>query len=147
MKHRATAILLAAMMVATGVSLSTTSVAQQPTDCAATFPIADDEDLALDRILLGGMEEVGVEEVEAGISETLHVELLSEDDELEWKVSHLNSENECVAYTATGCGGTISNEGVVQDCTLDHPNSGVENYFVKFENPENDLLQYRAWIS
>lgn len=144
MKKRATAIAIATVMVATGLSIAPAASAQV-TNCAATYAIADSEAAATPRILLGGMEEIGVEEVLAGNDEQLHVRLDSPNDELDWKVFQLDSGGECVEYTSTGCGGNLDREGQTGDCTLEAPGSGVQEYFLKVENLQNDRLTYTPW--
>lgn len=126
--------------------------AAQSSNCPSTadFSIPDSEPL-LPRTLSGNSEEIGVEDVDSGDDEMLHVRLETANDKLEWTVFHL-VDGECETFTQGDCdiGGsypnTLDQQDEEQTCTLDDPNSGTKDYWVKAENDEADSLDYSIWV-
>lgn len=147
-----TKIAVAMALVVAGVGLSLPSVdtvrAQSSNrPVLADFQIADSESSANLRNLGASSEEIGSEDVSAGSPETLHVRLETANDQLDWTVFHRDANDECVKYDLTNCERTIDQKDEEQTCDLDAPNSGSKTYWVKFENPEGDSLQYMTWSS
>lgn len=153
MKQRATAIVIAGVMLAAGLSVAPAATAGHG-DCHKDFNIPDSKPGRLQsRTLLMGESEVGLEKVTAsGGDEELHV-LLDTDDILEWTVFIEDANNNCQTFSSGDCdiGGsypnTIQTEDTEQTCTLDAPSSGSESYWVLFENVGSNSLQYRTWVS
>lgn len=144
MKQRALAIAIATAMVATGLSMAPAAFAGH-NDCHRDFVLPDSEPVEA-RELGGNSVEIGLATVSAGDSEELTVELVSVDDTLEWRVFHMDGNDDCVQYKASSCSGTISSPGT-DTCTLEDPTSGDKDYWVTFENIESDQLLYKGWSS
>jgi hypothetical protein len=144
------AVAIATVLVAAGLSVGLGTV-QAASPCGnEDFDIADSKSLASIRDLNPGESEIGREDVSAVTGdETLHVELVDAgaDGELTWTVYHQPSS--CEEYTAGGCDQTnVLDTETEVTCTLNAPNSGMKDYFVVFEETnDNNQIDYRAWVS
>lgn len=137
-------------MVAAGLSVAPPAAALTA-DCDENFEIADSETLASERKLKKNKSEVGHEDVLAGSAEELHVQLVTDNDELTWQVFFIDADNKCSDYTAGECNGenVIDQQDEEQTCTLNDPSSGTRDYYVKVLNSEDapaDSLKYKMWV-
>lgn len=110
----------------------------------ADFEIAETHGSASSRILLGGLEEIGLADVEAGTPEDLMVHLETSDDQLDIEVFHI-VDQECVEFDEANCDQSVTATTHQFICELDDPASGEKNYWVHFTNPETDELTYHTW--
>lgn len=154
MKQRATAIAIATVLVAAGLSVAPPAMAVVGPDCDEEFLIPDSEPLT-PRTLAGNEEETGREDVEAGTPEKVTVRLESEDDKLEFGVFYLDGQTCEVASDdgLTNCGDseildTVNNPAPEkQTCNLDDPSSGEREYYFHIVNQQDDELDYSIWMS
>lgn len=154
MKQRITAIAIATVLVAAGLSVVQPAAAVNA-DCSEEFDIPDSEPTT-SRILLANAEETGREDVKASSGdEEVTVSLDSPDDTLEFGVFYLDGQT-CVKASQDGlstCGGSETldthNNPVPHQktCEIDAPTSGARDYFFHVANQEDDSLEYRMWES
>lgn len=154
---RTTIAVAVAMIISTvGAGISAVPVAAVMADCSADYNIADSEPL-VGRSLAAGENETGKEEVKASEGdEQLQVELVSDDDKLEFGI--FEKVDGC--SRSTNVAPTLCESDVVLDttgpnqtdsetCTLEAPDSDSRAFYVVFENIEDngDELEYKAWVS
>lgn len=113
-------------------------------DCSSDYDIAESHDDAGSRTLLGGFEEVGLADVDAGTPEDLRVHLETSDDQLDIEVFHIDGDT-CQEFNESNCDVSVTQTSHQTVCTLDDPMSGTKDYWVHFTNPESDELIYHAW--
>lgn len=143
MEQRITAIAIAAVMVAAGLSVAPPAMAGHQT-CHEDFVIAEDKSNADVRDLATNVEEVGQADVSAGTPEDLMVDLRTSDAELSIEVFEQTATG-CVEFNESGCDRTITSTGDQEVCTLEDPVSGSTDYFVHYENVGNVDLEYLTW--
>lgn len=148
MDKTATAIAIAAVMVAAGFSVAP-SVTASDTDCHKDFDIPDSEPLVA-RTLQADDREIGREDVNASDgNETLRVEMVDPGTagELTWTVHE--QDGSCVEYTDGGCdeNNVLDSKEEVR-CTLVAPDSGDKSYWVEFvESSGNNSIDYKTWAN
>lgn len=138
----ATALALVLVAGVGGLGMVPGAIAEH-NNCHQTFSVVDGEP-AVPTLLSGNDFEIGVEDVAAGTDEILHVELTSDDDQLDWTVYMLDANDDCVVYDAVNCDESITTPEE-QTCRLDAPGSGSIDYWVVLDNPEDDALLFKAW--
>lgn len=149
MKERATAIAIATIMVAAGLSVAPPAAALTE-DCNEDFEIADSEQQASKRKLPDGERINGIENVSASDGDqTLTVRLETSDDVLAWHVFE-ETLTGCQEYDEGGCNGenTISSKGAEQSCTLNAPSVGTRTYVVGYmeDDTDTDSLKFSTFL-
>lgn len=150
----ATAIVL--VVAGMGAGLSAVPGAAVMADCTEDYDIPDSEPLVA-RDLAAGEMETGKENVKASEgNETLHVELVSNDDKLEFGIfEDVDGCSRSTNVAPTACESDVvldttdSNSTDSKTCTLIAPDNGSRTFYVVFENIEEngDELEYKAWVS
>lgn len=148
MERTATAIVLATVLVAAGLSVAPLTAASHD-NCHEDFLIPDSEPSS-SRTLLAGTSEIGREDVSAPGNETLNVELTDRgiSGELTWTVFEIE-DSQCQTYTNGGCdqNNVLSSETKVS-CTLEAPDSGEKSYWVLFdETTSANSIMYKTWAN
>lgn len=154
MKNRiATAVTLALVAGLAGLSGIPTAAAVGP-DCNEEFLIPDSKP-PLSRILLGNIGETGLEDVAAGGSEEVTVQLDSEDSRLEFGVFYLDGQTCTVAMDdgRSTCDDTevleteTTSATVTRTCQIDAPNSEGVDFYFHVVDQKIEPLEYRIWMS
>lgn len=147
----AVAMTLVVAGVGVGLAITPFAAAQQTVCDRNDFSIPDSEPADQDaRSLNAGEDEVGVESVSSvGGSEILHVELVDagSNGQLNWSVFYEDDEGDCIQFDPTNCDKTTRTEDQDQTCTLDPPNAGVREYHVLFEAGNQNMIEYKTWVS
>lgn len=152
MEQRSMAIAIAVGMNLTA-ALSAVPVAAVDADCDADFQIKDSETLANTRQLAAGANETGLEDVTAKDGdEKVTVELLTDDDELEFGIFEdmppcqrsSNVSDDCDDDVQLDTTGQESTE--THTCNLEAPLSGSRDFYIVFENVQStDALDYKVY--
>lgn len=146
MKQRATAIAIATLMVAAGLSIAQPVTAEHK-DCHKTFDVAESESNAMVRDLPQGELDVGRADTDAGQDRILNVELV-QGDELTWQVFEKNSLGNCVEYTDGGCDGpTVISSPSTDTCTLEANPNTAKDYWVHIEATGTSDIDYQVFES
>lgn len=149
MEQRAMAIAIATVMVAAGLSVAPPAAAVSA-DCTEDYNITSTPKT---RTLAANGSEAGLVEVSAPTDEKLNVTLETPNAEMEFGIFEL-VDDDCTRSTnvsdncdqdvklETNGGGDDSIE-----CTLEAPLSGTRDFYVVFENPGSDPIDYTVHSS
>lgn len=142
MKQRATAIVIAATMVAAGLSVAPAATAGH-TDChGSDFDLATSESNAAVRNLDPDEEVIALAQVDAGSPEDLFIELLDEPRELDWEV-YMKDGTSCVLFDS----GEITDSTAQNEVrsVLDDPLTGTEKYWIHYLNDGTQSFDFQTW--